>query len=791
MSRKQKKTKSRRKHGQQKVIDHGLSSTHKPVGLFVTKELATAIEHCRKRVEYIAKECRAKNVRFRDREFDLDYDPFRCLHGYTEYIDCSGKDVQRVTEIFDDPHFFPEGGAITSNAIRQGDLGDCYFLSALATVSCIPNLIEKICVARDEAVGVYGFIFYRDSGWTSVIIDDMLFTNIPKFEELDKTSKAIYHEDKEHYNAIARKGGSILLFARAGSQEETWVPLIEKAYAKLYGNFAHLEGGFTNEAVEDLTGGVSTVFITKDIFDVNRFWEDELQHVNEDRVFACGFLSLNAPEDEPGGDAPVVEGLYGNHAYSLLRAVECKGKRFVVIRNPWGRGEWTGRWSDGAKEWTQEWLEILPQLGHTFGDDGQFVMEYKDFLRCFDTIHRTFLFDDSWVVSSDWKRVPLNDHPRAWAYGALSYLVTIPEKTKTIFVLSRLNDRFFRSIKKTTLIGIEYVVVRIGDTEPIATACEYRPFASRSVSLQLDLNAGTYAVYVRFDRELKDGENKIGFADTPDCDCCPPAINTSTRVISRILSSKVESQSIVSNWEAIDKLKPVFIAKSLKQVIADDYENLSTLLGDPEEEKPSSDIDTLAENGDAPKDSKAAQVDGKDDSEAVDESPKGVNGTVSEHVNGDAKASAPGALVETSDHASLPGPNYTWRNLLQLFAIGCLNLVGLFGLTLIGILEVLKPLPGTDKSGEEASADGNQDSHVKEGESKDDAASSSGGDDAATLADGAPLGSLDTGDWRELLKDDGKNIFLGLRVYTQTEEPALVTGRVSCEGPELCICTRT
>ena len=37
--------------------------------------------------------------------------------------------------------------------------------------------------------------------------------------------------------------------------------------------------------------------------------------------------------------------------------------------------EWTGRWSDGSKEWTQEWLEILPKLGHTFGDDGQFVME--------------------------------------------------------------------------------------------------------------------------------------------------------------------------------------------------------------------------------------------------------------------------------------------------------------------------------------------------------------------------------------------------------------------------------
>lgn len=70
-----------------------------------------------------------------------------------------------------------------------------------------------------------------------------------------------------------------------------------------------------------------------------------------------------------------VQGLIGDHAYSVLRAVEVKGKRFVIVRNPWGKSEWTGRWSDGSKEWTSEWLEAMPSLGHVFGDDGQFVME--------------------------------------------------------------------------------------------------------------------------------------------------------------------------------------------------------------------------------------------------------------------------------------------------------------------------------------------------------------------------------------------------------------------------------
>ena len=61
-------------------------------------------------------------------------------------------------------------------------------------------------------------------------------------------------EDKEKFNEIARKGGKILTYARAGISEETWVPLIEKAYAKLHGCYKHLEGGWTGQGIEDLTG---------------------------------------------------------------------------------------------------------------------------------------------------------------------------------------------------------------------------------------------------------------------------------------------------------------------------------------------------------------------------------------------------------------------------------------------------------------------------------------------------------------------------------------------------------
>ena len=50
---------------------------------------------------------------------------------------------QRPHEISEDAHMFVDG--VSRTDVKQGDLGDCWFLSVCAALSRKPELIEKVC----------------------------------------------------------------------------------------------------------------------------------------------------------------------------------------------------------------------------------------------------------------------------------------------------------------------------------------------------------------------------------------------------------------------------------------------------------------------------------------------------------------------------------------------------------------------------------------------------------------------------------------------------------------------
>lgn len=181
------------------------------------------------------------------------------------------------------------------------------------------------------------------------------------------------------------------MFSRANG-EELWVMLIEKAYAKLHGCYGSLRYGFTHHGMLDLTG-CPTVNVTfpKDKPDfetiedeAEQIW-DSIQEADDRGFLISGETPGYDDQTEGGGGKDAPDGLVPGHAYSIIEVKEGLGVRLLKIRNPWGKYEWGGDWSDQSELWTEEMIEHFHPVFDT--NDGTFWMCFEDFIMNFDSVN--------------------------------------------------------------------------------------------------------------------------------------------------------------------------------------------------------------------------------------------------------------------------------------------------------------------------------------------------------------------------------------------------------------------
>ena len=246
-----------------------------------------------------------------------------------------------------------------------------------------------------------------------------------------------------------------------------------------------------SEAIEDLTGGVTTELFTTDILNKDKFWADEIMKVNEEFLFSCSTGFFDRWQGSDLGSIPDArENIFRMHAYSIMEAREVKGHRLLKVRNPWGAGEWRGAWSDGSEQWTPEWMELL---NHRFGNDGQFWISYTDLLREYSSFDRTRLFGSDWQITQQWTTV---DVPWSADYNKTKFSVTLTERSPVVIVLSQLDDRYYRGLEGQYWFELHFRLVKDGEQDYIVRS-HGNYSMSRSVSTDLELDPGTYSVLMR------------------------------------------------------------------------------------------------------------------------------------------------------------------------------------------------------------------------------------------------------------------------------------------------------
>jgi len=278
---------------------------------------------------------------------------------------------------------FLDGASVKD--IAQGQLGDCWLISAIAAVAEYNQ----------------GLLGQQNFGGENTYTPGAPLT-INLYDRVAKQWVGINVDDSFPVNEYGDP-----IFARSTAGPEAWVLFMEKAFAQLFGgDYSLLNGGLSYVAFHCLTGcdNVDLFFRTED----ESVWRtgkmvtepgamgDSAYWPGQDQADVGTLWQYIHAADEAGelicagtpgeSDQQSSDGIPERHAYTIFRTAQVsEGTMLVCVRNPWANGtEWVGRFSDA--DLAQNNPQLLEQLGTGDADDGTFWMDINDFVRYFDMV---------------------------------------------------------------------------------------------------------------------------------------------------------------------------------------------------------------------------------------------------------------------------------------------------------------------------------------------------------------------------------------------------------------------
>ena len=263
----------------------------------------------------------------------------------------------------DPGNFFNEAGEYFDPV--QGAVGDCYFIAGLSSVAwadpyCISHRARATGTSQQQFVDKIDF--YKSPGKKA--------TQIEVTEAMP-----------------LRSGSHGWIYCRSSERNEIWPAVYEKAYAKWKTNdssdrpnITSIAGGDPVRACSELNGKKRYYYSTQSRASGN-LWSLVRGNSRAYRTFnpmvAWTYSSGQASPDKVRyADANLV----ANHAYSILGWAYRNNRKYIVLRNPWGKTEasintMAGSWLAYDISW---WRPIALS-----NPDGVFAIEAPTFKRYF------------------------------------------------------------------------------------------------------------------------------------------------------------------------------------------------------------------------------------------------------------------------------------------------------------------------------------------------------------------------------------------------------------------------
>ena len=225
--------------------------------------------------------------------------------------------------------------------LAPGLLGDKVFLGVVgALLNADPRYVDVLFSISRPALGAHAIRFYVNSKWKLVTVDDRL----PFVQPAERGELAFGHVEGA---------------ADALAPVHMWVPVLEKAFAKLYGSYQGCEAAsLVREVLYTLTG---TPVLMHELAGAKASAEPGAAAAGaagEAERRAQLWAELVARRAVPGSVVVAVRtsraddgcGVACQVPYTLLAAEEAGGERVCVLRPGLGCPAWTGRYARGSAE---------------------------------------------------------------------------------------------------------------------------------------------------------------------------------------------------------------------------------------------------------------------------------------------------------------------------------------------------------------------------------------------------------------------------------------------------------